>query len=51
MKISIVIPVLNEEKTILATLAMVDKLKGEKEVLLVDGGSTEIGRASCRERE
>lgn len=41
MKISVVVPILNEEATILDTLDMLDKLEGDKEIVLVDGGSTD----------
>lgn len=37
--ISIIIPVLNEERTILKTLADIQRLEGEKEIIVVDGGS------------
>lgn len=37
--ISIIIPVLNEEKNIEKTLIQLNKLKGDKEVIVVDGGS------------
>lgn len=37
--ISIIIPVLNEERTILKTLTDIQKLEGEKEIIVVDGGS------------
>ncbi|MFO1444215.1 TIGR04283 family arsenosugar biosynthesis glycosyltransferase [Bacillus sp. Bva_UNVM-123] len=37
--ISIIIPVLNEEKTILETLTNIQTLQGAKEIIVVDGGS------------
>ncbi|MEK6678900.1 MAG: TIGR04283 family arsenosugar biosynthesis glycosyltransferase [Nitrospirota bacterium] len=37
--ISIIIPVLNEEKNISAALENIERLDGEKEVIIVDGGS------------
>lgn len=37
--ISIIIPVLNEEKNISAALENVERLNGEKEIIVVDGGS------------
>lgn len=37
--ISIIVPVLNEEKTIENTLSRLSSLKGEKEIIVVDGGS------------
>lgn len=39
--ISVIIPVLNEELVIPGLLGMLDGLLGEKEVLFVDGGSTD----------
>ncbi len=42
--ISIVMPVLNEEKNIEETLQNVSKLKGDFELLIVDGGSTDRTR-------
>lgn len=39
--VSIIIPVLNEESSILETLTKLSSLKGEKEILVVDGGSTD----------
>lgn len=41
MLVSIIIPVLNEASTILAALDSVQGLYGEKEVIVVDGGSTD----------
>ena len=41
MRLSIIIPVLNEEKAILATLENVRACAPEAEVLIVDGGSTD----------
>ncbi|SHJ88338.1 TIGR04283 family arsenosugar biosynthesis glycosyltransferase [Paramaledivibacter caminithermalis] len=37
--ISIIVPVLNEEKSIENLLIELDSLKGEKEIIVVDGGS------------
>lgn len=37
--LSIIIPVLNEEKTILETLTNIQSLQGTKEIIVVDGGS------------
>ncbi|WP_427340246.1 TIGR04283 family arsenosugar biosynthesis glycosyltransferase [Caloranaerobacter sp. DY30410] len=39
--ISIIIPVLNEEKSIESLLKQINKLKGDKEVIVVDGGSVD----------
>lgn len=39
--ISIIVPVLNEEKTIEKTIDKLNSLKGEKEIIIVDGGSTD----------
>lgn len=41
MKISVVVPIFNEESTILDTLNILDGLEGDKEIVLVDGGSTD----------
>ncbi len=37
--VSIIVPVLNEEKTIENLLVNLKRLKGEKEILIIDGGS------------
>ncbi|EJO5345978.1 TIGR04283 family arsenosugar biosynthesis glycosyltransferase [Clostridium botulinum] len=42
--ISIIVPVLNEEKTIENLLRNLKKLKGEKEILIIDGGSKDCTR-------
>jgi rSAM/selenodomain-associated transferase 2 len=39
--VSVIIPVLNEEKSIENTLKSALKLQGEKEIIVVDGGSTD----------
>lgn len=39
--ISIIVPVLNEEKNIENLLSMINELKGEKEIIIVDGGSND----------
>lgn len=46
--ISIIVPVLNEEKSIENLLKDINSLKGEKEIIVVDGGSTDetVDRAS-----
>ncbi len=41
MLISIIVPALNEEDQIAGTLSALQGLPGEKEILLVDGGSTD----------
>jgi rSAM/selenodomain-associated transferase 2 len=41
LKVSIIIPTLNEGKIIKRTLAMVRHLAGEKEIIVVDGGSVD----------
>lgn len=50
MKISIVIPVLNEEAHIKSILDMTEQMPGEKEIIVVDGGSkdktVELAKAS-----
>ena len=45
MKLSIIIPVFNEEKTILQTLRKVEKVEingVKKEIIIIDDGSTDI---------
>ncbi len=37
--VSIIVPVLNEERTIENLLINLKRLKGEKEILIIDGGS------------
>ena len=37
--ISIIIPVVNEEKNISIILENIERLSGEKEIIIVDGGS------------
>lgn len=39
--VSVIVPVLNEEKTISDLLSNIQALKGEKEIIVVDGGSTD----------
>lgn len=39
--ISIILPILNEERTIEKTLDQLSKLEGDKEIIVVDGGSTD----------
>jgi rSAM/selenodomain-associated transferase 2 len=41
MMISIIVPVLNEEKTIERTLRMLSNLNRDKEIIVVDGGSSD----------
>lgn len=41
MKISIIIPALNEEKTLARTLALLRQLEGDFEIIVVDGGSVD----------
>jgi rSAM/selenodomain-associated transferase 2 len=47
MRISVIIPVLNEEKSIAATLAELQRLKPD-ELILVDGGSSDRTREVCQ---
>lgn len=47
MRLSIIIPVLNEERTIAATLADLDRVEAA-EVIVVDGGSTDRTAESVR---
>ena len=42
--VSIIIPVLNEEKNIEETLTRLNELKGDKEIIVVDGGSSDNTR-------
>lgn len=39
--VSIIVPILNEEKNIVNFLKKLNKLKGDKEIIVVDGGSTD----------
>jgi rSAM/selenodomain-associated transferase 2 len=48
MGISVVVPILNEEGTIAATLRALTQLKPD-ELILVDGGSSDGTRAICRQ--
>lgn len=47
MRISVIIPVLNEEKSIAATLPELQRLKPD-ELILVDGGSSDGTREVCQ---
>jgi rSAM/selenodomain-associated transferase 2 len=47
MRISVIIPVLNEEKSIAVTLAELQRLKPD-ELILVDGGSSDATREVCQ---
>ena len=47
MRISVIIPVLNEEKSIAATLLELQRLKPD-ELILVDGGSSDGTREVCQ---
>jgi rSAM/selenodomain-associated transferase 2 len=47
MRISVIIPVLNEEKSIAATLTELQRLRPE-EMILVDGGSSDATREICQ---
>ena len=47
MRISVIIPVLNEEKSIAATLLALQRLNPD-ELILVDGGSSDGTREVCR---
>ena len=50
MKISLIIPIYNESKTIDAMLRQLDTLPGDWEILFADGGSTDDTRAKIPER-
>jgi rSAM/selenodomain-associated transferase 2 len=41
MRISIVVPTLNEQSQIVETLAALQRLSGDKEIIVADGGSTD----------
>ena len=45
MRISIIVPALNEAECIAATLRSLQQLEGEKEIIVVDGGSSDETRA------
>jgi rSAM/selenodomain-associated transferase 2 len=47
MRISVIVPVLNEEKSIAATLMELQRLKPE-EMIIVDGGSSDGTREICQ---
>jgi rSAM/selenodomain-associated transferase 2 len=44
MRVSVIVPALNEEAALPATLRALQSLRGEKEIIIVDGGSTD---ATC----
>ncbi len=50
MFVSIIVPTLNEESHIIATLDALQQLSGEKEILVVDGGSTDATISLARSR-
>ena len=50
MKISMIIPIYNEQKTIAGMLAQLDALPGDWEILFADGGSTDDTLAQIGER-
>ncbi|HYY31753.1 MAG TPA: glycosyltransferase, partial [Chthoniobacterales bacterium] len=41
MRVSIIVPTLNEEAHIVETIRSLQRLSGEKEIIVVDGGSTD----------
>src|SRR4051794_38724179 len=50
MRISVVVPALNEAACIVDTLRALQQLEGEKEIIVVDGGSSdETGDLACAE--
>ena len=50
MQISIIVPTLNEQACITSALRSIRQLKGDKEIIVVDGGSTDETRAlACAE--
>jgi rSAM/selenodomain-associated transferase 2 len=48
MRISIIVPTLNERECIAATLRTLQQLEGDKEIIVVDGGSTDETRSLAR---
>ena len=51
MKLSIIVPVYNEEKTVLEILKKLDKLvipQVAKEIIVVDDGSTDSPEKNCK---
>ena len=51
MRISIIVPTLNEQECIIPTLQSLQQLEGEKEIIVVDGGSSDETRSrASRER-
>jgi len=51
MRLSIIIPVYNEENTILETIKRVNKLPVEKEIIVVDDGSTDGTKKKLRTKD
>ena len=41
MPVNIIVPTLNEEAYIVGTIRGLQRLSGEKEIIVVDGGSTD----------
>jgi len=50
MKIAMIIPIYNESKTIASTMAQLDNLPGEWEILFADGGSSDDTLAQIGDR-
>ncbi|HZQ54659.1 MAG TPA: TIGR04283 family arsenosugar biosynthesis glycosyltransferase [Bryobacteraceae bacterium] len=50
MRISIIVPALNEESHIVETLTALKKLEGDPEIIVVDGGSTDRTVALAQEQ-
>lgn len=48
MRISIIVPTLNEQECIAETLSTLQQLEGEKEIIVVDGGSSDETRSLAR---
>jgi rSAM/selenodomain-associated transferase 2 len=48
MRISIIVPALNEQECIAETLRALQQLEGEKEIIVVDGGSSDETRSLAR---
>ncbi|MDQ6699397.1 MAG: glycosyltransferase, partial [Acidobacteriota bacterium] len=51
MRISIIVPTLDEQECITGTLRNLQQLEGEKEIIVVDGGSRDETRSLARMQE
>ena len=48
MRVSIIVPTLNEQECIAETLTSLQQIEGEKEIIVVDGGSSDETRSLAR---